>query len=193
MGILDRLFGKKKPLSKARKYLQSHPPRCLAGFRTGPAEQAASGNDGEGQDLDTTFRVSCTCGGESASIYGYRWENTEHPGRPAVFVGPIDLVCDTCGRKELLFDGSLHGYNAECGLKSDSASNEGQRTKFVCPECGDASFEVVAKFENPEDHFDEDPPEEVRGREQDFFTWFFLHGRCRKCHAQVDVADFECA
>jgi hypothetical protein len=53
-------------------------------------------------------------------------------------------------------------------------------------------LDVFARFEYSYELFEDDFPE-FAGREQDFFSWFSLLGKCRRCSQLLAVADFECA
>lgn len=191
------------------KFFQTHPPRCIAGFNAQPTELPSVELDGHASASDVEFEIppgvtvdapelfnpvfslQCTCGGLDHFVHGYVWTNPDF-NNVVVFLSPIVLECSTCGKKTDLLDTDVHGYDAELGHGSATARAKGDRAVFECPECGRQPLEVFARFEYPDDLFDDDFPE-AKGREQDLFTWFSLHGRCTECAQMLAVTDFECA
>jgi hypothetical protein len=187
-----QIIGPAPATRKMWKYLESHPPRCLTEFRSFPTKLVGATYDGHGEELNIAWGASCTCGDKSMAIRGYRWQNMDYTGQPVVFIGPITLVCGKCNKETLLFDASKHGYDNECDNNFTSDEKRGTAEGYSCTQCGGERFEVFTRFEYTPDLFDADF-KEAAGRQQDFFTWFSLHGRCCKCGSCNDVADFECA
>jgi hypothetical protein len=177
------------PPTDQTRYYQEHPPRCLEAFATQAAPPPDGTLDGHGEELNTAFSVRCSCGEAALTILGHSWRE---PGRHGqlILLSPLRLSCPTCERTALLFDTDLHGYDAELGVSGGTLRGEGEPSPHVCPACDGASFEVVARFEYPDDLFDEEF-DESRGHEQDLFTWFSLHGRCTSCGKWSTVAEFE--
>jgi hypothetical protein len=145
--------------------------------------------DGHGEELNTAFALRCSCGQADLVILGHPWRE---PGRHGglVILSPLQLSCPACSRTSPLFDTDLHGYDAELGMGGGMLRGEGQPSPYVCPACEGRSFQAVARFEYPDDLFDEEF-EDYRGREQDLFTWFSLHARCTSCGEWSTVAEFE--
>lgn len=177
----DRL----EPSRIAKEHVRKHPPRCLTSFKVEPADVPDS------EDITVVFRISCQCGQSRFQALGHYWQ---HPDtKEVVFLSPLTLKCDSCGKAALLFDIREHGYDGEQG-ECWSARGEGEPEPFKCDECGPATFEIYTKFNYPDDLFDEDEDLDfAHGREQDFFDWFSTHGRCSGCSELLEVIDYECA
>lgn len=186
-------------------FLLSHIPRCIMGFEAtihtapafpldGHASTADFGPDASekiiaSDQLLSSFAVACACGSQHHSIKGYSWQNPNFENLE-VFLSPINLSCVSCAKESVVFDSDLHGYNAELGLGSRSVRAEGALSLFGCSQCDSCSFEVSTCFEFSDYVFED---EDFKGREQDFFGWFTLLGKCAACGAEHLVADFECA
>jgi Zn finger protein HypA/HybF involved in hydrogenase expression len=187
-----------------RQRMLSQPPRCLAPFAVALAaarDLPGVSFDGHGEPDESIFRVRCPCGGESFRLRGTFYAKDFRGDPLNFFSDPLELICESCARDQLLFDADKDGYNAEIEAAEDltrpkSRSNEPEppRTEYGCSKCGGRAMHIWTRFEHSaetcEDSFAEDLSE---GREQDFFSWFTLVGRCNKCRALQTVSDFECA
>ena len=109
-----------------------------------------------------------------------------------VFLSPLALRCEACGRITELFDTDRHGYDAEIGAIGATRRGEGDRVEHECENCGRKPLRLWVRFEYSPDLFDRGIGE-FRGREQELFSWFSLSGQCSGCSALLQVADFECA
>lgn len=173
------------------KYFSTHPPRCLMEFVIAPAHLEGVAFDGHGEELNTIFSVSCSCGHNRHFILGHYWRNPAYKN-VLVFVSPLALRCEACGEITELIDTDVHGYDSELGNGSCTMRGKGRRDEFKCEECGVHPFNVYARFEYPDDLFTDDF-QDFRGREQDLFTWFSLVGTCSNCSRLRAITDFECA
>lgn len=174
-----------------RKYFFSHPPRCLNGFQTAPADLPGRIFDGHGETLNPIFQIKCSCGHAQARIDGYKWANPDF-GNEEVFLSPITYTCDQCGCSQQIIDTDEHGYDAELDHGSCTARGMGVQDLFRCPECSNECIQVFIRFEYPDDLFDDDF-EDFKCRQQDLFTWVSLHAQCSKCSKTLNITEFECA
>lgn len=190
-------------------YFGTHPPRCIAAFTARPASLPGVTFDGHASvsELDyelpqgviiegpehicPLFSLACSCGGEWFFVHGYRWVNPDYGGT-TVFLSPVALECQACGKLADLLDTDEHGYDAELGHGTATVRAEGERALFSCPDCGRQPLAVFIRFEYPDDLFDGDFAE-FAGREQELFTWVNLTGKCPSCSRVFAIADFECA
>jgi len=190
-------------------YFRNHPPRCIAGFAARSVELLGVEFDGHvsmsqlnfevppgvtidaPEHINPVFALSCYCGVNKHFVHCHRWTNVDFRNQ-IVILSPLDLECATCARTTPLLDTDLHGYDAELGHGSASARALGERVVFECPTCGRQPFQAFARFEYPDDLFEDDFPD-FAGRQHDLFTWFSLVGRCLQCSQVLRVADFECA
>jgi hypothetical protein len=179
-------------LAEMEEYFASHPPRCLHGFDVVPVELVGAVFDGHGQALNPVFQVRCRCGYDKGIIKGYFWVNPDNADERLLFISPISVTCGRCGTTEELIDTDKHGYDVELGHGSYTVGGEGRHGSYQCAECRAENMEIFVRFEYSEDLFGVDF-EDIRGREQDLFSWFSLHGRCAQCGATTDITDFECA
>lgn len=172
-------------------YFWTHPPRCLDGFQKQKAALESVNFDGHGQQINTIFRVNCTCGHANHLVLGQYWRNSDNKN-VQVFLNPIDLRCESCGKTTELIDTNVHGYDGELGHGSAIMRGEGELVEFVCVKCGDHPFQLYARFEYPNDLFEDDFAD-FEGRQQDLFTWFSLVGTCSNCSELDQICNFECA
>ena len=180
----------------------TQPPGCLAPFavkRVPASELPGVRFDGHGEPHQSIFRVRCACGGETFGVRGAHHAR-DYKGDPLNFFGdPLELICRSCGRTELLFDREQHGYNAEIDRAADLMARERRpegvaRAEYACPGCGDAAMGIWTRFEHHAETCEDSFAEGLSaGREQDFFTWFTLVGRCGNCRRLQTVTEFECA
>jgi hypothetical protein len=189
-------------------YYRSHPPTCIAGFKAqavnmpgvtfdGHASPSQLGKNAlsvriEGPEhINPVFWLRCDCGCDSHFILGHQWRNPDY-GNVAVFLSPLALRCNKCGKTTELFDTAIHGYDAELCAFASSHRGEGERTEFICEKCGPRETQVFVRFEYPDDLLQSEF-DKYRGREQDLFSWFSLIGKCAGCGRLIEVTDFECA
>jgi hypothetical protein len=191
------------------EYYRSHLPRCLASFRATPANVPDWHFDGHGslsefkakfpgkqiqapEHINTVFQMSCKCGSDSFFVFAYAWNNPKAPGQ-FVFLSPISLQCETCKASAELFDCAVHGHDAEYGNSPPSMRAEGKREEVECGGCDlNKVLQVFVRFEYPDDLLRADF-KELDGRQQDFFTWFSLLGKCTKCSSLLPIGEYECA
>ena len=112
--------------------------------------------------------------------------------RDVVFLSPLAVRCEVCGRITELIDTNRHGYDAEIGAIVATRRGEGDRVEHECKECGRKPLRLWVRFECSHNLFDRGIGE-FHGREQELFSWFSLVGQCSGCSALLSVADFECA
>ena len=177
-------------LQQQQEHYNTHPPRCLAAFIAESTHLPGVEFDGHGEELNTAFRLACSCGRREHRVLGYYWHNPDF--QVEVFLSPLALRCDACGTVEELIDTAIHGYDGEYAGMPATMRGEGERSEYACAACGPQPFEIYVRFEYPDDLF-EDEDEEIRGREHDLFTWFSLVGQCQRCEQLRKITDFECA
>ena len=188
-----------------RERMLSQPPRCLAPFAAELAkarELPGIRFDGHGAPTQSIFRLRCTCGGESFRVRGTFYAK-DYKGDPLNFFGdPLELICQSCGREQLLFDAAKDGYNPEIDAAEDLVrppsrrrnESEAPRVEYGCSKCGGRAMHIWTRFEHVADTCEDSFAESLsEGREQDFFSWFTLVGRCAKCGTLQTVTEFECA
>ena len=174
-----------------REYFENNPPRCLDGFDVMPVELVGAVFDGHGEALNPVFQVRCKCGYDKGILSGYFWVNPDYANDKELFISPITITCGECKRTQELIDTDKHGYDVELGSFSCTGRGLGRHGSYACPKCGQENMEIFVRFEYSEELFDDDFAE-AKGREQDLFSWFSLHGRCDQCGATLDITDFEC-
>ena len=188
-----------------RQRMLTQPPRCLAPF---VATLAQAGElprvrfDGHGESDQSIFRVRCACGGDTFRVRG-SFHAKDYRGEPLNFFGdPLELLCASCGSERLLFDGDKDGYNPEIEAAEDLVrpppprgnEPEAPRVEHGCTQCGNRSMLIWTRFEQTAETCEDSFAESLTGeRQQDFFSWFTLVGRCTKCNALQTVTEFECA
>ncbi len=175
------------------EYYETHPPRCLAAFIAALGDFEKGEFDGHGPGhINTTFRLSCSCGSDRHVIHLYAWNNPDEPDQ-TIILSPLTAECVACRKKSLVFDSDIHGYNPEVGIGSVNRRAEGTTDRLECSQCDmSTEYQVFVRFEYPDDLFSEDFAE-FEGRQQDLFTWFSMVAKCSKCNGAYDVASIECA
>ena len=157
-----------------------------------PVELVGAVFDGHGEALNPVFQVRCKCGHDKGIIKGYFWVNPDNADNRVLFMSTISVTCAECGTTRELIDTDKHGHDVEIGGFSCTGRSQGTEGSYQCAKCGSENMEVFMRFEYSEELFDDDFVE-ARGREQDLFSWFSLHGRCGECGTTADITDFECA
>jgi hypothetical protein len=107
---------------------------------------------------------------------------------------PLSVQCLVCEAVVPLFDAKEHGYDGEFGHDCYSMRGSGERRRFACPQCSGVTFAayVALAYQLEADEADEIEAEHP-GHIQDFFDWFTLDVRCRRCGTLATAADYECA
>jgi hypothetical protein len=170
------------------EYYQSHPPRCVRGFSATPMEFPQTKFDGHGEDLNPAFALACHCGSTQHRVAGYKVSTPEG----SIFLSPLALECQACGKHSALLDTDEYGYDAELGHGSSTLRMEGELRHFQCQACSSDRLSVFMRFEYPPDLFDGSFDDTGREKE-DLFSWVTCIGRCAHCSELWIVADFECA
>jgi len=128
------------------------------------------------------WRVGCPCGEEQGKIFGARVDDA--------FSAPLFYACPPCGFRSLLFDPSLHGYNAQIS-KRKRKPREAPKATFAmhCRACKNTVWRpaVVVTYQGE--------PLDVGKREclQDFFDVILVGGQCATCGEFALRYDEECA
>ena len=155
--------------------------------------------DGHGSSLQSVFRLRCPCGGGAFHVRGTHYSKN-YKGDPIDFLGdPLELACPSCRRTQILFDRDRDGFNAEldaaAGHPPYARRTDGRPgTEYACRACGGHAMTVWARFEHhPDTCVDSFADRLGSGREQDFFSWLTLVGRCAKCQRLQTVTEFETA
>jgi hypothetical protein len=165
------------------------PARCVSQF--------AVQTDGEiiaelEQEIESVqVQLACSCGARRFMILGFPMASATYPDQE-IFAAPISLQCETCGRREQLFDPRNDGYDGEID-SSAGIVDIGEPSAFLCKKCGKPTFEVAVSLEYSVEDEEMEDWEELAERPQDFFTWFSLYGRCLGCKQFSEITDYECA
>jgi len=103
----------------------------------------------------------------------------------------VELSCQYCGRTILLFDPTLHGYNAMIDELSPPPTLPRQaKTHYEC-QCSNNTFQVaVAVF------YDANPATlasfTIKERNNSY-GWFYAFLKCAACNRLINFVDYECA
>ena len=172
-------------------FFKSNPPSCVDGFEKKYIDSLEIDFDGHGEEINPVFQLSCKCGSNTFSVYGHKWTNPDNG--EIFYISPLSATCTECAKQNPIFDIQNNGYDAVLGHGTFGARGEGTPEIFECHSCNESTtFELFARFEYPDDMFDEDF-DDFRGKEKDLFTWFSLHGKCTSCNTLVDISEDECA
>jgi hypothetical protein len=100
------------PLEQQFQYYWENAPRILRSFSFARAQIPEDVRfDGHGEELNTVFKLSCICGSPLHTVLGHHVQN-EWKGREiTVFVGPLLLRCEACGKQSPLLDTAIQGYD----------------------------------------------------------------------------------
>ncbi len=208
-----------KPFPKDQiEYLRKNSPTCLTDFDTQPISLDGFQLDGHGssgsypdglvQNANIGFKIFCKCGGSTFVIIASSEKDTVQYSLYGNFViaEQYFLKCTACGRKSLLFNPSIHGYNAEIYRIEDEMYVDDEKAngdspclpqdqkvdtvECKCSKCEHINFELIARFEFSSDLFQD---ADYKGREQEFYSWFTGMSKCAKCSTTNLFIDFECA
>jgi len=202
-------MNKAKPENQTT-YFKEHPPKCLLDFASQSDWLDNTDYDGHGfsgvypnglvTKLNIVFAVNCKCGNSLHSIVAESEQEEIWRYKDLVIAEKYFLECSSCRSRQLLFDPTLHGYNAVTSqmegwslsenVEGDSPSRKGEKLICECPSCHNTEFEVFARFEYSADLFD---APSFEGKEQDLFSWFTGIGRCKACSTTSQFIDYECA
>jgi hypothetical protein len=203
-----------KTLEQQIDYYNHHPAGCLNEFIVQPTSLANIKFDGHGfsgrypdglvENPNIVFSVKCKCGSEKHIIVAVSSTEDIFFYENIVIADRYYLKCVTCGKQSLLFDPMLHGYNAETGLMEELTGeeqyspDESLSTSLLqignleceCQNCKGHALEVFARFEYSGDLFDDI---DYANKEEAFFSWFTLVGKCPECSTLNILVDHECA
>lgn len=165
------------------------PARCVSRFAVLPDGEIIA--ELEHRIESVQFQLACSCGARGFIIQGFPMASPAYPDQE-IFAAPISLQCETCGKREQLFDPKSHGYDGEID-SSAGISGTGEPNAFPCRNCGNSAFEVAVSLEYSVEDEEMEDWEELAERPQDFFTWFSLYGKCLGCRNSSEITDYECA
>lgn len=159
------------------------PPSCLNHYRPRPltpeeAERYIMNSSGCNR-----FQLACPCGSNLFEIIHYS-EYHENP------CSPLYTLCKQCGKRELLFDSDLHGYDAMIG---DSVLTKGtsEETVWACPKCH-RSGRIILSFGYSTTEEDLENLS-INGHVTDFFDGLMVFHVCAESGSLHSVAGYECA
>lgn len=176
-----------RSLSSWLSQLSKKPPRCIRDVavpaRNGRGKQAP-GHPGAGTTL---FEIRVRGEDKPLTVYGRPLADDTGLGSP-IMVGSLKLE-----RAVFMFEALLDGWDGENSGNAESPFplDRPRLVQFKCPRCDGRHFHLRAAFEYPDD-LDELNDQE-RARTEDFFTWFWILGRCSGCQWEGTIADIECA
>lgn len=103
----------------------------------------------------------------------------------------VELCCKDCGQNILLFDPTLHGYNAVIDEFSHASTTSKQlKHKYHC-KCGNEKFQVAISA-----IYDADPEtlaSFTSSARNNSYGWFYAFLKCTTCHRLINFIDYECA
>ncbi|MBK8257856.1 MAG: hypothetical protein IPK82_34960 [Polyangiaceae bacterium] len=128
------------------------------------------------------WRVGCPCGDEKGKIFGV--------GVDQEFSAPVFYGCTKCAARGLIFDPSLHGYNAETAKKKKKVrAAPPAKAALHCRGCKTTVWRpaVVVTYQG-------EPPNIAPGRGlQDYFDAILIGGQCIGCSNFALRYSAECA
>lgn len=103
----------------------------------------------------------------------------------------VELSCQDCDQNILLFDPTLHGYNATIDeYKPISLSPRQAKHPFQC-QCGNNKFQVALSVV-----YDPDPEilaDFTTKERNNSYGWFYAFLKCPACKRLITFIDYECA
>jgi len=103
----------------------------------------------------------------------------------------VELCCKVCGQNILLFDPTLHGYNAVIDEFSHALTTSKQlKHEYHCL-CGNEKFQIAVSVE-----YDADPEtfaSFTSAERNNSYGWFYAFLKCTICHRVINFIDYECA
>lgn len=185
-GLVAELEAREKKFDEFMQRLWASPPRFIASVAhpVGNAQRSALGRSrgGHGENM-TAFRVSRTSDDEPVGLWGPISSRGE-------FWYPYFIGGPTVATALAVFDPNRVGFDAENGLR-ERRSPRKTPDAYHCVRCGHDRFHVTVMFEYGEP--EEDEPQAMRDRPEDFFSWFILNANCAGCKHRTEVASVECA
>lgn len=128
------------------------------------------------------WRVGCPCGENQGKIFGVRVDDA--------FSAPLFYACSSCSFKSLIFDPSLHGYNAEISKRKRKPRKAPPSTFAMhCRLCKNTVWRGAVIVTYQGEPLDVDPGHHL----QDFFDVILVGGACASCDAFALRYDAECA
>jgi hypothetical protein len=191
------------------EYYYQHPPKNLAEFLSLPASLTQIVFDGHGSSgmypnglrerLNIVFKIKCKCGGNLYSLVAQSAETEIWHYQDLLVAEFYSLRCVNCGKQALLFDPSLHGYDAETsslegfvneGLSLPKSNAAQLSEDYKCPSCGNYESIIFTRFEYSSDRIN-DPV--FASKLQEFFSWFTVVTECPNCSKLSIAVYYECA
>jgi hypothetical protein len=133
--------------------------------------------------------VSCECGDELFAVryFGKLLSSGSLSNLPDV-AQRSELVCKGCGRVILLFDPTLHGYDAAiCGWAPGATGPREANHDLAC-RCRGKRFRIAV--EAVYSAVVDDVPARQRNESYEWFTAFV---KCERCRRVARFVDYECA
>lgn len=128
------------------------------------------------------WRLGCSCGQERGKIFGISVDQA--------LSAPLFHACPKCGLRALLFDPTLHGYNAETSKRKRKPRKVPPATVAMhCRGCKNTLWHpaVIVTYQG-------EPPQLPPDRQlQDLFDVFVIGGECASCGVFAVRYDAECA
>lgn len=126
--------------------------------------------------------LGCLCGADQAKVFGVRVGD--------VFSAPLFFACQSCASRSLIFDPTLHGYDAQTSKRKRRARKEPQATfAMLCRACKTTLWRpaVIVTYQG-------EPSLVGSGKSlQDLFDVILVGGECASCGAFALPFDAECA
>ncbi len=125
--------------------------------------------------------IGCPCGQDRGKIFGVRVGDE--------FSAPIFYACLACSNRALIFDPTLHGYNAEIAKRKRKPKKDPNATFAMhCRACKTTVWHpvVLVTYQGELD-------EPFQSRLADFFDVILIGGVCVKCGYTGFRYDAECA
>jgi hypothetical protein len=199
-----------KPFSEQILYFRQHPPTNLKELTLQPAivpDIAFGGHgfsgkfpDGLIKNMDIVFKAQCPCGGSIFTIQAKSEHDEINYYQSLVIAEQYFFSCSSCGKQSLLFDPMQHGYNPEVSRLEEWSDDElelpvsklevPEKVCCACATCQENEMELIIRLEY---HNDLIGYEAFAGREENFFSWFSVVGKCSNCSELNLFIDCECA
>lgn len=102
-----------------------------------------------------------------------------------------EIICEDCGRANLLFDPTIHGYNAVISENMPGPLGLRKTTHVFLCQCGNDNFQAAVNA-----FYDAEPDvlAEMSARQRnDSYGWFNASLKCVQCGRLIRFVDYECA
>lgn len=199
-----------KPLSEQILYFRQHPPTNLKELTLQPISFTDISFDGHGfsgkfpdglvKNMDIVFKALCPCKGSTFTIQAASEHEEINYYQSLVIAEQYFFRCNSCGKQSLLFDPMQHGYNPEVSRLEEWRDEESEllvsklevpeKVWCACTNCGENEMELIIRLEY---HNDLIGYKAFARREEEFFSWFSVVGKCSNCSALNLFIDCECA